>query len=331
MQTSKDISKGAGTELEERQGLSKLLLGSNNGDRNWNAPHFHPPEEVSSQTFKNYTHSLSPSYRHYSKNLYMLLDDTTEMQERYVTSSTFKADYLFTSLSLTENVQIVKKTIIPDMNRSARQSMRFYIKTLDEETGSVDPFQSQDFSAELLTSSGLTFTYTPEKNDTESTSPRHGSFYRPCGELTDQAFSDFDDKFMIISFRTIESTVNLGNLRNLKNKYQIFNSGGVLLYEMAKLWSWGKRDARDQEVIIFDTKEEEVGQINLKVDALNTLNATITFGTKIRPKEKLLIMGAVFIILGKTTWGQDRQVSRDPQCSMGSFMGFVLKKFCTAG
>lgn len=286
------------------------------------------PEKPMSQTLNNYNQSLGSSYKHYSKNLYSLIDDNSTIQDKYNQTTSFKANFLLTSLSLTDQVQVIK-TVIPKYLSNSQQCTRFSIKSLDEnETDSEDPFQSSAFSTEILMSGGLTFCYNPDTQINKNIQDQPGE-PKACAELLEEPFTELKDKFLVISLKTPEKTLNLGNIRYSKNRYQIFNASGLPLYGIADVLTLSRAQ---QKVNIIDVQEKEIGNIDFSFEGLNKLVAGIEFSAKISPREKLLVIGAVFIMLGRVSWTKGKITKENKEeCSVGFFMGAVLKKFCNTG
>jgi len=78
-------------------------------------------------------------------------------------------------------------------------------------------------------------------------------------------------------------------------------------------------------------KEKEIGVVEFSFEGLNKLVAGIAFSGKLSPKEKLLVIGAVFIMLGRVSFTKGKITEKSTECSVGFFMGVVLKKFCSTG
>jgi len=204
-----------------------------------------------SHTLRDYNQSLGSSYKHYSKNLYSLIDDNSTIQDKYSQTTSFKANFLLTSLSLSDKIQVTKKVIPKYLSNNSSQSTRFSIQSLDDDTDAEDPFQSNAFSTEILMSGGLTFCYNPD-NQINKNIPDQPGEPKACAELLEEPFTELKDKFLVISLKTPEKTLNLGNIRYSKNRYQVFNASGLPLYVIPDILTLNQAQ---QKISIIDEGE----------------------------------------------------------------------------
>jgi len=237
----------------------------------------------------------SHDHIHYSDNLYSILGDEMN-QKRRGTQNTF----CDTNISLLEYIEGIRKILITkhllrNSQRKAEREVQYSLQNYEETLDGEDLFQSERFLVNISDPYTLEFLFKGDEDSNEKeTLPKNE------GKFSQKLERSFNEKEFFITLTEKEETKILGNVKLVNGNYNVYDKNGVLIFQIEKI---SYPEEQNQITIIRqvedEDKEEEMGSVELGPWNFLTLEGDIWFTGGCSPKEKLLIMGTVFVLLMK--------------------------------
>jgi len=267
----------------------------------------------------------SKDAKHYSDNLYAILSDEINIKRRFSRNCSGTYNPILESLTSIRKIQATNHVCRRYNNRKMEREMKFTVQNLDENLDSEDIFQSEGFSVNLDNPRVIEFNI-KELDDFDSEFNAEIPEEKIYSEKIEKAFEDVQFE---IQLTEKEETKHIGSVRLVDDSYNIFDNNGAYLFQIDKI----PFHHTEEHVPVMKKNVEssiaiEVASVQIRPWNLLSLQSDIKFPPYCNPKEKLMILGVVLILLMKmSSEGRELQQRHVRQhCSVGGIWKDVVEK-----
>ncbi len=264
--------------------------------------------------------------KHYSENLYAIISDEMNIKRRLSRNLFGNPNPILESLASVRKIQTTKHVFRKYNNRKMERQFKFSLQNLDENLDSDDIFQSEGFTINLQNPGIIEFNikeidefnFDGNENDTEDDK-----------KYSDKVELDFEDYQFEINLTEKDETKNIGSVRLIDGSYNIFDSNGNYVFQMDKI---SNRHSEEHLSVLKKNIEGsiilEVANVEIRPWNLLSLQSDIRFPPFCNPKEKLMILAVVLVLMMKlSSEGRELQI-RHPRnhCSVGGMWRDMVEK-----
>jgi len=274
------------------------------------------------------------SSKHYSDNLYSLLDSGIAARRRLTRSSTTgRLNPLLDSIADTRRMLLTKQALRACKNRKLKKEFRLVVNNADENLDRDDPFQAEGFSINVKSLTAIEFNY-QEFDEFDSIEPN----VEANSKFAEAVEKNFDDKAFGIVITEGVRTRKIGDVKLVDGEYLVYDVEGNYVFQIEKISKLTSEASR-----LTVTKKNEQGEVEEEYGFIEfnpwktfTLEAEAVFRDICSSKEKMMILGTAFILMMKipaTKEGEQKGEGPHEACSVRSIwnevvgaMGSLFKK-----
>jgi len=267
----------------------------------------------------------SKDAKHYSDNLYTILSDEINIKRRMSRNCSSSYNPILESLANIRKIQATKHVCRKYNNRKMEREMKFTVQNLDENLDSEDVFQSEGFSINIDNPQVLEFII-KELDDFDSEFNAEIPEEKKYSEKIEKEFEDIQFE---IKLTEKEETKHIGSVRLVDDSYNIFDNNGAYLFQIDKIpFHHTEEHVPVMKKNIEGSVAIEAASVQIRPWNLLSLQSDIKFPAYCNPKEKLMILGVVLVLLMKmSSEGRELQQRHVRQhCSVGGIWRDMVEK-----
>jgi len=234
--------------------------------------------------------------KHYSDNLYSLLDDGLAARRRLTRSTFGRLNPLLEALAGTQKMLLTKQALRTCKNRRLKKEFRLAVQNADENLDQDDPFLAEGFSINVKSLVGIEFNYqefdefTVEESNVEDNS-----------KFAEVVETKFDDKGFGIVLTEGTRTRKIGDVKLIEGEYHVYDVEGTYVFQMEKITKLNSGTSR-----LAVNKKNEQGEIEQEFGFIEfnplkkfTVEAEAVFKDVCSSKEKMMILGTALVLMMK--------------------------------
>jgi len=264
--------------------------------------------------------------KHYSDNLYAIINDEMNIKRRLSRNLFGNYNSILESLAGVRKIQATKNVFRKYNNRKMERQFKFSLQNVDENLDSDDIFQSDGFTINLQNPGVIEFKI---KEMDEFNFDGNENDIDDDKKYPDKVELEFEDHQFEINLTEKEETKNIGSVRLIDGSYNIFDSNGNYVFQMDKI----SYHHTEEHVSVLKKNIEgsiilEVANVEIRPWNLFSLQSDIRFPPFCNPKEKLMILAVVLVLMMKlSSEGRELQM-RHPRnhCSVGGMWRDMIEK-----
>jgi len=265
------------------------------------------------------------SSKHYSDNLYSLLDNGIAARRRMTRSSTTgRLNPILDSIGDTRRMLLTKQALRACKNRKLKKEFRLVVNNADENLDKDDPFQAEGFSINVKSLTGIEFNY-QEFDEFDSVGPN----VEDNSKFAEAVEKNFDDKAFGIVITEGVRTRKIGDVKLVDGEYHMYDVEGNYVFQIEKI---SKLTSEASRLTIIKKNqqgevEEEYGFIEFNPWKTFTLEAEAVFRDICSSKEKMMILGTALVLMMKIPakeGGEQKGEGPHEACSVRSIWNEVV-------
>jgi len=269
---------------------------------------------LSSSSLPNRQTMTPKTRKHYSDNLYAVLDDGYVSRRKHTRSTIGRTNPLLNSLERAQKMLITKQALRTCKDRRMEREVRFSIQNADENLDEEDPFQSEGFSLNIEDSNVIEFNFQEVDEFDFTREPE-----KNCGKLSENLEHYFNDKAFEVVLTEGERKRTIANVKLVDGNYCIYDIEGNYLFQIEKV----SHPSNKQQLVIAKRNskgkvETEMGTLIFGSCKILTLEVDVFFEEVCSPKEKVMILATVCTLMMKIQMKGRQQRENGGACSVKS-------------